>query len=173
MSDKDELDDLFLNPENQYGSKYKEDLFDQYKLYLEMIDNLNDRRSQANNFFLSINTGLLTAFGIISSLGASHIVLNNIWIVVVGIAGILFSYAWYRIVKSYSQLSSGKWKIIQAIEKKMPLNLHDVEWKILGEGKQPSTYKPLTDVERIVPIIFSIVYSALIGFSIYLFTNPS
>ena len=126
-----------------------------------MTDNLNHRRSLANSFFLSINAGLLSALGLMANLGIDSITASGLWIVLGAIGGGLFSYTWIRTVKSYSQLSYGKWTIIQEIEKRLPLSLYEVEWKILGEGKVPKKYNPLTDVEKRVPVVFIILY----GFS--------
>ncbi len=171
MNEKDELEKLFSVSEKDFGEKYKEILFEQYKLFLQMTDNLNHRRSLSNNFFLSVNTGLLSVLGLIANLGIDSLNVSGLWIILGAIGGVLFSYTWIRTVTSYSQLSYGKWTIIQEIEKRLPLSLYDVEWKILGEGKCPKLYKPLTDVEKIVPYVFIILYGFLILFSIALTTK--
>ncbi len=54
---------LFKTKSESYGSKYKDDLFEQYKLYVEMADRVSERRSTANNFFLAANTLLISVFG--------------------------------------------------------------------------------------------------------------
>lgn len=162
MEENKDLEKLFSISEKDYGDGYKDRLFEQYQLFLKMIDNLNERRSTANNFFLSVNTGLLTALGILSSVGIKDGILNTWWILAGAAAGILFSYSWIRTVKSYSQLSAGKWRIVHAIERKLPLRLYETEWDVLKEGEDPKTYKPLTDVEGTVPKIFQIIYIVLI-----------
>jgi hypothetical protein len=48
--------------EVEYGEAYRQHLFDQYKLAVEMADRVSARRMQANTFFLAVNTGLLTVF---------------------------------------------------------------------------------------------------------------
>ncbi|MEM3065310.1 MAG: hypothetical protein QW177_08050 [Candidatus Nitrosotenuis sp.] len=164
MNEQEELSKLF-NSTKELGEKGEERLFEQYKIYLEMIDSLNERRATANSFFLSISTGLLTALGVLFNLGTT-LMTNSGWVIVGSISGILFSYTWLRTVKSYRQLSSGKWKIVTEIEKRLPLSLHGTEWKILGEGKNKSLYKPLTDVERVVPLIFLGIFAGLIVISI-------
>ncbi|HXG13567.1 MAG TPA: hypothetical protein VNK25_00345 [Candidatus Nitrosotenuis sp.] len=160
MDEQEELSKLF-NSTKELGEKDEERLFEQYKVYLEMIDSLNERRATANSFFLSISTGLLTALGVLFNLGTT-LTTNSGWVIVGSISGILFSYTWLRTVKSYRQLSSGKWKIVTEIEKRLPLSLHGTEWKILGEGKNKSLYKPLTDVEKVVPLIFLGIFVVLI-----------
>ncbi|HXG74084.1 MAG TPA: hypothetical protein VNK44_04640 [Candidatus Nitrosotenuis sp.] len=163
MDEQDELAKLFNSKD--LDEKGQERLFEQYRMYLEKIDRLNDRRATANSFFLSISTGLLAALGVLFNVGTT-LTTNSGWIIIGSISGILFSYTWMRTVKSYRQLSSGKWKIVTEIEKRLPLSLHETEWKILGEGKNKSLYKPLTDVEKAVPLIFLGIFTGLIVVSI-------
>jgi len=165
MEENKELEKLFSISEKDYGNSYKDQLFEQYKIYLKMIDKLSDRRANANSFFLSISTGLLAALGVLFNDSITHSP-NYVLLFVGSIGGILFCYTWVRTVKSYRQLSSGKWKIVIEIEKKIPLSLHETEWKILGEGKNKSLYKPITDIEQIVPRIFLGIYAILILISI-------
>jgi hypothetical protein len=44
---------------------------EQYKLYLELLDKVSERRQSANSFFLSINTGLCALLGYMFSKDAS------------------------------------------------------------------------------------------------------
>lgn len=171
MTEKDELKKLFSISEKDFGEKYKEFLLEQYKLFLQMTDNLNHRRSLSNSFFLSVNTGLLSALGLMANLGINVLNASSLWIILGAIGGILFSYSWIRIVTSYSQLSYGKWTIIQEIERHLPLSLYEIEWKILGEGKIPKKYKPLTNVEKGVPIVFIVLYGFLVIISIVITTK--
>jgi len=171
MADPDkEIKDLFLSKED-FGDGYQDKLFEQYKLFLQMIDSLIQRRTVANNFYLSINTGLLAALGFFFSLEISDSQFNSFWFAIASGGGILFAYSWLRTIESYKQLSSGKWRIIIEIERILPVRLHSTEWKILGEGKDHKKYKPLTDVEQNVPIIFMVIYAIFIILSILLVTG--
>ena len=156
------IDELFSMPKSEYGEDYKNKLFEQYRIFLHMIDSLTHRRTIANNFFLSINTGLLAVFGLLVQLNSTSFETNNLWVLGGSIAGILFSYSWYRTVESYKQLSIIKWKIVLEIEKRLPLLIHDTEWKLLGEGQDSKKYKELTDVEKVIPVIFIGGYSLVI-----------
>ncbi len=154
------IDALFSSPEPEHDTDHTDRLFEQYKIYLQMLDSLTHRRTLANSFFLSMNTGLLAALGLFGRLGVSSEI-DNLWIVTGFGAGIVFSYSWYRTVRSYKQLSVVKWGIILEIEKRLPIPIHSVEWKLLGEGKDRKTYTPLTHVETTIPCIFAIVYTVL------------
>lgn len=52
---------LLKTKETNYGEKYKEHLFEQYKLYCESAEKISDRRQNANNYFITINTALSRA----------------------------------------------------------------------------------------------------------------
>lgn len=161
--DENTIDKLFSLSEGEYGEDYKNKLFEQYKIFLQMLDSLTHRRTIANNFFLSINTGLLATFGLLTQSGIISLESNGIWMLVGSVAGILFSYSWFRTVKSYKQLSSVKWQIVLEIERKLPLKIHETEWKLLGEGSDSKKYRKLTDVEQVIPFIFIGVYSILVA----------
>lgn len=149
-------------PESDYGDKYRDHSLEQYKLYVEMTDRISARRATANVFFLSVNTLLLSIIGIISKIGDTPTGLDNLWFIFAAIAGVVLSLAWLEIVKSYRQLNSGKFKVIHMMEEKLPFAMYETEWQVLGEGKDPKTYRPLTAVESWVPVVFYILYVMLI-----------
>jgi hypothetical protein len=43
----------------KYGNGYKEHLLEEYKLYVQMADNVSARRAQANQFYISVLSALL------------------------------------------------------------------------------------------------------------------
>ena len=149
---------LFQAQPGDYGSSYRDDLFEQYKLYVEMADRVSERRSTANNFFLAVNTLLISVFGAIIGKNTLSMSSSGNWFSLFAISGIAFSTAWFYIVKSYSQLNSGKFKIIHEIEKQMPLALYKAEWIALGKGHDPKLYRPLTHIEKFAPLSFGLIY---------------
>lgn len=139
--------------------RYKNQLFDQYRLYVEMADRISQRRTTANTFFLTANAALLTvASGFKNDFGK--------YMYLVSAVGIIVSLFWFFCIRSYKQLNSGKFKVIHEIEKKLPLQLFDYEWEILGRGKSFKKYWPLSHVECAVPFIFFALYVALSLFKI-------
>ena len=120
----------------EYGDLYRQYLFDQYKLAVEMADRLSARRMQANSFFLAVNAGLLTV--------------------------LVLCYGWWRIVRSHRPLSSGKHAVILELETVLPAAPYAAERVALGEGRDPSRYLPLTRVEPWVPRLFALLYLLLL-----------
>ena len=159
--DNDLASELFSVKEKDYGKNYRQHLLEQYKLYVEMVDKICARRSSANTYFLSINTLLLTAVGILSRLGPSFLAFYPWWVALTSIAGILFCWTWLNTIQSYLQLSTGKFQVILAIEKKLPLAMYKAEWAYLKPNNKINRYTELTSVERWVPIIFATIYFVL------------
>ena len=132
---------------------------DLYKLAVEMADRISSRRAIANTFFLTANTGLAALLG-----GSSLR-----WYVPA--AGIVFAVAWWWLLQSYRKLSSAKFKVINAIELDLPVQLFSEEWRYLEGSKAPrrlwppgrlwawlNSYHELGTVERIVPLAFACIY---------------
>jgi fermentation-respiration switch protein FrsA (DUF1100 family) len=130
-----------------------------YKLAVEMADRISARRALANTFFLTVNTGLAAVLG-----GSSLR-----WYVAA--AGIVFALTWWWLLQSYRKLSSAKFKVINAIEPDLPIQLFSEEWRFLEGAKTPlrlwpprallawvDGYHELGTVERIVPLAFAALY---------------
>lgn len=126
-------------------------LLEQYKLYVEMADRISQRRMNANTFFISVNTLL---FAVIPF--SRNII--TFWYVVVALLGSILCFMWYFILNSYSQLNSGKFKVIHEIEKLLPLSSYSYEWELLGKGTEKSKYWRLSHIEKMVPIVFFVMY---------------
>ena len=149
---------LFRESEDSYGNEYKMHLFEQYRLYVEMVDRVSARRMLANSFFVGVNTTLITAFTILLKEGIFH---RSFISYVPFLAAILLCFVWWRIVFSYRQLNSGKFRVIHALEARLPAAPYDAEWEALGAGRNAKLYRPLTDVENWVPICFGLLYLIL------------
>jgi hypothetical protein len=133
----------------------KDTLFETYKLYLEMADRVSARRATANTFFLSVNSLILSVIGLF---GEENPILA-IWLLPIGLAGIILCLTWILILRSYRNLNSAKFKIVGLMERELPLSpWWKAEWKALGEGKTWRLYIPLSVVETSVPILFTASY---------------
>lgn len=150
--------------EAEYGTEHKNHLFEQYKLYVEMADRISARRMLANSFFVGVHTALITAFTVLLKEGVLQ---PNCFGYMPFIAVILLCYVWWRIVYSYRQLNSGKYKVVHAIEQRLPVAPYDAEWNALGSGEDRKLYLPLTHVENWVPLCFAILY-LLLGVALYI-----
>jgi len=146
---------LIRHTKDTYGDSFKPDLFEQYKLYVESAEKISERRVSANNYLLTVNAFLVTLYGL---LGASQY--KSYWSVLVPVAGLLVSLTWHRIITSYRDLNSVKFKVIHELERQMPAALYDYEWQKAEEGRGRA-YHPLTHLERWIPVIFMVLYVVL------------
>lgn len=144
---------------DKYGSKeqYYQHIFEQYKICVEMADRISERRNAANTFFLTLHTLLI---GVASFTYEKGPKITNQWLNIFPlITALTLCYVWWRLIKSYRQLNTAKYKVIGEYERKLPSSPYWLaEWTVLGKGNDPNLYKPLTDVEYWIPVIFGCVY---------------
>jgi len=152
---------LFTMDKDEYGEEYNAHLLDEYKLFVGLMDKISERRLTANTFFLTANTLLVSGLGALSIFHYATLVWYSVVLVLASLAGMLLCWEWRAIIISYGQLNTGKFKIIHSIEERLPLDLFRAEWKALGEGKSPATYKPVTSVEIRIPVIFMLMYALI------------
>lgn len=149
-----------VTPES-YGSleQYNEHVFGQYKAYVATIDQITAWRNSANAFFLSLHTLILTAVSLTVENGFQFKV--KIFIVLPLVLAWILCYVWWRLIKSYRQLNSGKFAVIKAYEEKLPTRpFVEAEWEsALAKGKNPKVYQELTQLEKYIPVLFSILYA--------------
>ena len=142
-----------------YGTKeqYQEHLFAQYKIFVEMADRISTRRNLANTFFLTLHTMLI---GIATFSYEKGPRVADRWLNIFPLIAVLaLCYVWWRLMKSYRQLNTAKFKVIGEYERQLPSSPYwGAEWEALGAGKDPKLYKQLTDVENWVPIVFAVIY---------------
>ena len=151
--------------EEEYPADYYGHLLEQYKLYAEMTDRISQRRQTAHTLFLTINTGLIAFLGL--ALSGKLGTVGSVWIAVVAVAGIILSWAWYQLVRSYGDLNAGKFRVIHRIEELLPIKPYKAEWEVVGYGQDSSLYKPFTETEVFIPWVFILLYSVLVVLSFF------
>lgn len=154
-------------PEYPAQEKYQAHLLEQYKLYVEMTDRVSTRRLTANSYFLSINSAILGFVGYISGKPGYG---PYIWLV--GLAGIVLSVLWFYIITSYRDLNTAKFHILGQVEARLPLSLYTAEWKLMGQGKDPKRYRPMSHIERVVPWVFVLLHLYVVVRSLVTGSGP-
>jgi len=162
---------LYKTPASKYGAEYQNHLLEQYKLYVQMADKISERRQSANSFFLTVNTVLVTFLGLVASpdVGDNPGLVASPplpWVLVVAVAGVVLCYSWYRLVRSYKDLNSGKFKVVHAIESRLPASPYDAEWEAVGRGEDKNLYLPFTHIEIYIPWVFAALYVLLASWKI-------
>lgn len=128
-------------------------LLEQYKLFVGTSESLVSRRQQVNTSFLSVNSIILAAAGLIIREKPADSIAAPL-LIVLGISGIALCFAWRRMILSFGQLNQGKFDVILALERRLPARVFAAEWVALGQGREPEKYKPFTKTESLTPWIF-------------------
>ncbi len=159
MADK-QSEKLLSRPKQEYGDNYSAHLFDQYKMLVDSAHQVSDRRSTANNYLLTVNSALITFFGIMSMLTGPRTLY-----LVIPVAGILVSITWAILITSYRRLNSAKFQVIHEFEHLLPAAIYRYEWHLATQKR----YKTLSHIEVWIPIVFIAVHLALAIHGIHTF----
>ncbi len=158
--DRGQPDQLISNPKASYGESFQPHLLEQYKLYVESSQRVTDRRITTGNYLLTVNSFLLTVFGVASS---QH--LGGFWLAIVPVAGLLVSFTWYSLVVFYRNLGARKYKVVHQLESFLPVAPFRCEWQSAHEERARS-HTGVTRLERVVPLTFAAIYLVLLGYSL-------
>ncbi len=143
---------LFLFTKEDYGDRFKADLVEQYKLYVQSAENVSARRIASNRHLLTINAAIVAIYGL------QFENLIDSWLVfLVPVLGMLISVLWVQIIKSHKNLNTIKFEIIHQLEEKLPTAIYKYEWALADSGKG-KRYRATTDIERYLPFIFLILH---------------
>lgn len=163
--EREKIDNLLYirntDHKENHTDRYIDHYLEQYRIYLHIFNTASERRLKSNEFFLGINTAIMGILGYLEIKGPIE---KPIVFVLVPFVGMAICYCWYQIIRSYRQLNRAKFKVIHSAEKKLPLDLFETEWELLGRGKDRKKYRPLSTLEMLIPVIFSLLY-ILIFFS--------
>lgn len=132
-----------------YGEEYDAAVLEQWKTCVEMANSNTEKRNNANNLFITINSALFA-------------VITFAWdykSILLSIIGIVVCVLWFNTIRSYKQLSSVKYDIVNEIEKKLPLAPFTYEWEKL---RLEHNYVGLTKIENFLPWLFLALYSVAI-----------
>ena len=152
-----------------------------YKTAVEMADRTSARRAAANNFFLTLNTGLAAVVGVVSSARKAPPhgklpIFDGFGLVIAALAGVVLAVVWWLLLRYYRRLNSAKFQVINAMEAHLPTKPYSDEWAILhpapaNEGAASSRWtrwwrrevkhREATVVEQVIPFVFMGIYVAL------------
>lgn len=141
-------------------------VLDIYKLAVEMADRVSARRAVANAFFLTVNTTLVAVVGLSTTQPDS-----TVRFTAVCLAGVAVSVCWWLLLLVYRRLNTAKFAVINRIEAEhLPVRPYSDEWTELMPDDEETTrrarlgkaFRELGGVERIVPIVFGLLYIVLL-----------
>jgi len=135
------------------------EFFNLYKIMVASSEALVGRRQAVNTFFLTMNGLLLTAIGLFIRGGShGHGRLEAAGILVIAVAGAALCFAWRSLIISFGQLNTGKFKIINEMERSLAASIFAAEWEALERGENHKVYRSFTSREIFVPVAFGLLY---------------
>ena len=144
-----------------------------YKLHAELADRVSQRRLGTNRIYGGLLVGVMLFLGALLEIGPSA-AQGGVVFVAIGLVGTLLALSWDRVIRSYEELNTGKFKALQELEAKLPYRFFEREWHFLGQGKDAGQgedtgqYLKLSRVERSVPWLFFGLYVAVLGYGTWL-----
>ncbi|AJI74890.1 intracellular proliferation membrane protein RipA [Francisella philomiragia] len=164
INHKDIQDKLWSNDDesNLSNEQYNQLLIEQYRIYVELTDRTSYRRIVINLFFLVFN---LVLVGIVALAISNNINVENppsgILVTIPYFAGLVFCYAWWKIIRFFRHHIQIKNSIVPSLEKRLPSKVWLTEEHI---AEQKGSFKPIRILEIYMPFIFMGIYSALFLF---------
>ena len=163
----DKLDDeqhLFKKKKHEYDGNYVSDLLDQYKMYVNLTDRINERIQQSQSFFLSINTFAVGALGYTTleyGINGEHPDIT-IMLLVASVLATVFSVTWSISIVLHRKHRRRRFKVINLIEERLPLALFYTETKLLESEGGLKLHFIHTRLETIAHILLVVVYLTLV-----------
>src|SRR4051794_24309332 len=97
-----------------------EGFLDIYKLAVEMADRISARRAVASSFFITAQSALIA---LVAAASKKH------W--AFAVPGLILALTWWLLLRSYRHLNTEKFKVIQAMERRLPASPFQDEWDAL------------------------------------------
>jgi hypothetical protein len=147
---------VFDNAEQSYKyltKTYEDDRklkFEQYKMMVSSTEKVTESRMKVNNLFFTITSSILSV-GFVLGKTFSFSIAAMIGMFVLTLLSFVVSFFWEQLIESYGKLNTGKFKVIDKIEKQLRTNMFEDEWKILTEEIK---YEPNTRTETKVITYF-------------------
>ena len=152
----DIFSEAYTNMDDEEKYSRKDELFDQYKLFLQTSEDLVARRQNVNSFYISVNSALVALIGVVMSLVDMP---SKLYVMAfMCVTGIILDMSWINMLDAYGTLNGAKMKVIHLMEEQLPVALYDAEWKVMSDKLNNKRYVSFTNSEKRIPWIFAGVY---------------
>lgn len=141
-------------------------LIEQYKAYLQTSEDVVERRQSVSKFYITVNAAILSVLStVIAVINALQLqdsaVATVVSCMIVPFLGFVLCGNWRRLVSSYGDLNAAKMTVIAAIEKNLPFDIYDVEWRVQTDRLGKKKYTSFTRIEKVIPLLFIILYACV------------
>lgn len=143
-------------------------ILEQYKLCIEEIEHIRDRRFRLGQFYSSILLGLI---GLISLLISIKSTVNSfqMFIIfgVIGFLGVIICYVWVQHIDAYGRVNIRKLKVLYSIESQLPISPFKMESDLLKQEQLEERPWGVIKSEKILPLAFLIIFFFITVISIF------
>ena len=163
------VEENILNKEKQNGTSSaisnedKHLLLEQYKIMIDTSEKLMERRQSMVSLYITICTALIAFIG--ASFAFGNLLITAAITLLTGVITIILCYNWRSSLGSYELNNEGKFEVINQIEKHLPADMFECEYRY-NKMKGIRSYSAR---EKVLPVIFMFVGVALILLSVILF----
>jgi len=136
---------------------------EQYKIMVSSTEKVTDQRLKVNNLFFTVTSSILS-IGFILAKAFEFSSLGVVGMLTMTVMAFIVSFFWAKLINSYGTLNTGKFTIIDKIEKQLRSNMFEDEWQILKDiGYEPNSKTEITIIKRfrvfiVVLAVFQIGY---------------
>ncbi|WP_443059750.1 RipA family octameric membrane protein [Streptomyces sp. NBC_00498] len=74
------------------------------------------------------------------------------------LTGLILAFAWKSLIVSFGQLNTGKFAVINRLERYLPASIFYAEWEALERGQNPKVYRSTTSREIWTPYLLAVLY---------------
>lgn len=144
---------------------YTEDrqlLLEQYKIMVGSTEKVTDQRMRVNNLFFTVTSSILSVSLVVGK-AFEFSLAGSVGMLILSIMAFIVTFFWENLVRSYGKLNTGKFAVINQIEKQLRTNMFEHEWNILQQqiGYESNTETEAKVIGRFRWFIFTVVLAEL------------
>ena len=145
-------------------------LLEIYKLQVQLTNDVSNRRTSTNRFYMISLSGVALVFSTVFDItgnGTNTFTDLSLELLAYMFAtiGLSLSWSWFISTESYLRLVSRKYEVLKELEIKLDYNFFEKEWGYLGKHGNNLTYRELSRIELSPSIIFLAIFLFLLAFS--------
>lgn len=142
---------------------------EQYKIMVGSTEKVTEQRLRVNNIFFTITSSLLSIAFVLGK-AFEFSIPGIVGTFVLTLMAFLVTFFWAKLIKSYGTLNTGKFQIIDKIEKQLRTNMFEDEWVVLQAiGYEPNSKTEITVIKRfrLFIIFISVMELIYLVFKLY------
>ena len=131
-------------------------IFEEYKLYTEQKDRFTERTFLINRFYMVLLLAMIVAIFLLKDIFIAD---TFSVLIIFALAGMVISILWWINIDTYNVLIKTKLsKVIEEIEKQLPVQPFKMEYSAVQESKKDKNEFMFTDVQKLFASFIFFVY---------------